>query len=79
MFGAPFGGTIRAGQAGLRLVGVEVDLALKFLRRWREVAAVDRSGGVGRTRHAGGLLGESSIHTREKARDGKRSQVRVFE
>ena len=29
MFGAPFGGTTRAGQAGLRLEGVEVDVALE--------------------------------------------------
>ena len=41
----------------LRLGGVEVDLALKFLRRRRQVAAVDRSCRVGRTGHAGGLLG----------------------
>src|SRR5271167_4567399 len=58
-----------------RLVGVEADLALKFLRRWREVAAVDRNGGVGGTRRAGGLLlREGRIPTREQARDGKYSQ-----
>ena len=39
-----------------RLGSVEVDLSLKFLRRRREVAAVDRSSGVGRTGLARDLL-----------------------
>src|SRR5277367_6194600 len=42
--------------AYFRIEGVEADFAVKFLRRWRQVAAVHRSGGVGRTRRAGGLL-----------------------
>ena len=41
MFGAPFGGTMRAGQYGFDCSGVGVDLASERLRRVRQISAVD--------------------------------------
>ncbi len=56
MFGAPFGGTTRAGQPGLDCAAFSSICAVERLGRRRQVAAVDRRGRVGRTRRPVDLL-----------------------
>ena len=56
-FGAPLGGTTRGGQYGLESLALFLDHAAERQRRRRELFAVDRDGGAGRTRRAGDLLG----------------------